>query len=109
MGILARNRLNVIDDLGIKECKSDLDLQINSASSDPTDIAIMKYKNHRSIIMINGNVSFESQFRFRDINESNVQQEVLNLNSKKTSKKDFCGSITKCISNIPHKNVKKFS
>lgn len=33
--------------------------------------------------MINSNVSFKSEYRFRGINENNVQQVVLNLNSKK--------------------------
>ena len=39
--------LNAVDDLGIKECESDLDLKINSTSSD-----------------------LESQFKFRGINEN---------------------------------------
>lgn len=33
--------------------------------------------------MINENVSFESRFRFKNVSESDMQQEVSNLNSKK--------------------------
>ena len=43
----------------------------------------MKYKCQPSIIMIKENASFESQFRFRDVSENDIKQEVLNLNSRK--------------------------
>ena len=33
--------------------------------------------------MINENVSFESRFSFKAVNEDNIQREILNLNSKK--------------------------
>ena len=33
--------------------------------------------------MINENVSFESRFRFKVVNENDIQCEILNLNSKK--------------------------
>ena len=46
--------------------------------SDPIDFAVIKYKNHRSIFMINSNVSFELRFRFKDVSENDMQQEVLN-------------------------------
>ena len=70
-----------MDDLEIKECESDLNLDI--PSTDPIDSAIIKYQNHPSIIMINENVSFESRFKFKVVNENDVQWEILNLNSKK--------------------------
>ena len=72
---------NAVDDLEIKECESDLNLDI--PSNDPIDSAIIKYQNHPSIIMINENVSFESRFKFKVVNENDVQWEILNLNSKK--------------------------
>ena len=72
---------NAVDDLEIKECESDLNLDI--PSTDPIDSAIIKYQNHPSIIMINENVSFESRFKFKVVNENDVQWEILNLNSKK--------------------------
>jgi len=69
--------------LGIKEYQSDYDVDINSISNDPIDIAISKYKNHPSIISINENVSFESRFNFTEVTEDDIQREILNLNSKK--------------------------
>ena len=70
-----------VDSLGIKENVSDLDISINS--EDPVDIAIMKYREHSSIIKITENVSFESRFRFKIVNDNDIQREVLKLNSKK--------------------------
>ena len=35
------------------------------------------------IIMINENILFESQFRFKGVIDNDIQQEVLDLNSKK--------------------------
>ena len=43
----------------------------------------MKYQDHPSIIMINENVSSDSQFKFEFVNENDIQCEILNLNSKK--------------------------
>ena len=70
-----------VDSLGIKENVSDLDIRINS--EDPVDIAIMKYREHPSIIKITENVSFESRFRFKVVNDNDIQREVLKLNLKK--------------------------
>ena len=70
-----------MDNLGIKEYASDEN--INLISDDPIDNAILKYKNHPSIILINQNVSFESRFNFQVVNENDIKQEVSNLNSKK--------------------------
>ena len=58
-------------------------ININSISDDPIDYAIIKYKNHPSIIMINEYVSFESRFSFTAANEDDFQREILNLNPKK--------------------------
>ena len=33
--------------------------------------------------MINKNVSFEAQFRFKDVSEDVIQQDVLNMNPEK--------------------------
>ena len=73
---------NAVDDLEIKEHQSDVNLDITS--TDPIDSAIMKYQNHPSIIMINENMSFESRFKFKVVNENDIQCEILNLNSKKS-------------------------
>ena len=72
---------NAVDDLETKQYESDLNLDI--PSTNPIDSAIMKYQNHPSIIMISENVSFESRFKFKVVNENDIQYEILNLNSKK--------------------------
>ena len=72
---------NAVDDLEIKDYENDVSLHITS--TDPIDSAIMKYPNHPSIIMINENMSFQSRFKFKVLNENNIQCEILKLNSKK--------------------------
>ena len=67
----------------IQEHQSDHNIDINSISDDPIDYAIVKYKNHPIIIMINENVSLESGFSSTAVNEDDIQREILNLNSKK--------------------------
>ena len=67
----------------IQEYQSDHNIDINSISDDPIDYAIVKYKNHPIIIMINENVSLESGFSSTAVNEDDIQREILNLNSKK--------------------------
>ena len=74
-------------------------ININSISDDPIDYAIIKYKNHPSIIMINEYVSFESRFSFTAANEDDIQREILNLNPKKTG----------TFANIPTKILKSSS
>ena len=74
---------HAVDNLGIQEYQSDHNIDIKYISDDPIDYAIVKYKNCPSIIMINENVSFESQFSFTAVNEDDIQRKMLNLNSKK--------------------------
>ena len=69
-------------ELGIQGHEN-FDTNPESRSLDNVDIAIYKYKTHPSIKMINENVSLESRFNFKDINESDIQKEISNLNSKK--------------------------
>ena len=71
------------DNLEIQEYQSDHHISINSISDDPIHYAIAKYKNHSSIIMINENSSFESQFSFTAVNDDDIQREILNSNPKK--------------------------
>ena len=52
---------------------------IRISNPDPVDIVdilINKYKNHRSIKIINENVSFESRFNFKNISESDEHKEI---------------------------------
>ena len=68
--------------LGIKECEI-LDANPQSRFQDEFNIAINKHKNHPSVKIINGNVSFERRFTFKETNESYIQNEISNLNPKK--------------------------
>lgn len=76
----------------------DLDSGTNSTFSDLIDFATVKYKKYRSIIMINKNISFEAQFRFKDVSEDVIQQDVLNMNPEKPG----------IFSNFPTKTLKRF-
>ena len=48
-------------------------------SKDAVGLAIEKYKDHPSIIIINENVPFESRFSLKEGRESNMQKEVYML------------------------------
>ena len=74
---------HAVDNLGIKEYQCDHNIETDSVTNDPIDNAILKYKNHPSIKLINENVSFESRFSFTEVNEDDIQQEILNLNPQK--------------------------
>ena len=48
---------------------------MNSTFGDgATGFAVLKYKNHPSIITITENASFESWLRFKNVSENNVQK-----------------------------------
>ena len=47
------------------------------------------------VLLINGNLSFESGFNFKETRESNIQEEVSNLNSEKAG--TFGNSPTKIL------------
>ena len=69
--------------LGIKECEASSDVSANYRSKDGANVATEKCKDHPSIKMINGSVSFAPHFCFKEIREPDIQKEVSNLNSKK--------------------------
>ena len=85
-------------EIGIKEYEN-FDANPASRTLNNVDIAIDKYKNHPYIKMINEHVSFESRFNFRGINQSGIQKEISNLNSKKAGR----------FGNIPAKVLKESS
>ena len=63
---------HAVDNLGIKEYQCDHNIETDSVTNDPIDNAILKYKNHPSIKLINENVSFESRFSFTEVNEDDI-------------------------------------
>ena len=46
-------------------------------SKDAVGLAIEKYKDHPSIIIINENVPFESRFSLKEVRESNMQKKFI--------------------------------
>ena len=57
---------NVVNNLRIKESR------YRCKFSDPIDFAIMKFKNHSSINMINVNISSKLRFRCENVSENNT-------------------------------------
>ena len=88
---------HALDNLGLQEYPNDHN--INIISDDPIDYVIAKYKNHLTIVIVNENVSFESQFSFMAVNENDIQRGIFNLNPKKPG----------TFGNIPTKMLKSFS
>ena len=66
--------------LSIQDCSSDGNAI--SRSKDNVDVATEKYKDHSTVKMINGNLSFESRFSFKEIFES-CKNEVYNLTPRR--------------------------
>ena len=57
---------NAVNNLGIKECEFELNVDSNCNYMNGVDIAIHKFKDHPSIKMINEKVRFESRFSFKE-------------------------------------------
>ena len=74
---------NVVNILGIKEFERDLNIHINSTFTDLIDIAKRNINIILVLPMINKNIPSESRFKLKNVSESDIQQEVLNLISKK--------------------------
>ena len=74
---------NAVNNLGIKECEFDLDVDSNCNYMNGVDIAIHKFKDHPSIKMINEKVRFESRFSFKEVSNLDIEREISHLNTKK--------------------------
>ena len=61
----------------------------------PVDIAVEKFKNRPSIILIKSNVSVSNNFFFKEVNFSDIFKEISSLNSKKQGTND--GIPAKCL------------
>ena len=90
---------SALANLSIKGYENNVTDNTNSGSKDGVDLAIEKYKDHPSIKIMNQNVSFGSRFSFKDINETDIQKEISNLNSKKAG----------AFENIPTKVLKELT
>ena len=61
----------------------------------PVDIAVEKFKNHPSIILIKSNLNFFNNFFLKQVTFSDIFKEISSLNSKKQGTKD--GILAKCL------------
>ena len=90
---------NAVNNLGIKECEFDLNVDSNCNYMNGVDIAIHKFKDHPSIKMINEKVRFESRFSFKEVSNLDIEREISHLNTKKVG----------TFGNIPTKVLKESS
>ena len=90
---------NAVNNLGIKECEFDLNVDSNCNYMNGVDIAIHKFKDHPSIKMINEKVRFESCFSFKEVSNLDIEREISHLNTKKVG----------TFGNIPTKVLKESS
>ena len=78
---LSKFFVKAVDKLDIKEFKNISNID---GLSDPVEIAIKKYENHPSIIAITEKSNFTVHFEFEEVNLTDIEKEILNLNTKKT-------------------------
>ena len=90
---------NAVNNLGIKECEFDLNVDSNCNYMNGVDIAIHKFKDYPSIKMINEKVRFESCFSFKEVSNLDIEREISHLNTKKVG----------TFGNIPTKVLKESS
>ena len=77
--------VNITREIDVPEvCHTD----VGSLCTSPIDVIIQTYSEHPSIIKINENVKVGMNFNFDEIYESQIEKEILNLNSKKSTGPD---------------------
>ena len=77
---LSKFFVKAVDKLDIKEFKSISNID---GLSDPVEIAIKKYENRSSIVVITEKFNFTLRFEFEEVNLKHIEKEILNLNTKK--------------------------
>ena len=87
---------NAVDSLHISENR--FLLTPTESLTDPVEIAIKKFESHPSIFDIKDNIN-NSKFNFSEVNVSDIELELKNLNSNKAS----------TFANIPAKQLKQTS
>ena len=98
---------NAVNNLGIKECEFDLNVDINCNYMNGVDIAIHKFNDHPSIKIINEKVRFESRFSFKEVSNLDIEREISHLNTKKVG--TFGNILTKVLkesSNVCNSTLK---
>ena len=79
--------VNVTKNLDIPEFKIEqLPINTNIVCIDPIDHFLFNYKNHPSILKINGIVKLTETFVFSKVNETQIKIEILEINPKKSAR-----------------------
>ena len=71
--------IDAVENLGIEPFGVDM----GNVSSDEIDEILKRYELHPSILKIKENVIIGEEFRFSDLVEQDMQNQILQLNSKK--------------------------
>ena len=77
--------VNITKELNIPE---EINTDCESIFTDPIDAIIKTYSKHPSILKIKENVKVDMNFNFNQINQSQIEKEILSLNSKKSTGAD---------------------
>ena len=77
---LSKFFVKAVDKLDIKEFKSISNID---GLSDPVEIAIKKYENRPSIVVITEKFNFTVRFEFEEVNLKHIEKEILNLDTRK--------------------------
>ena len=77
---LSKFFVKAVDKLDIKEFKNISNID---GLSDPVEIAIKKYENHPSNVVITEKFNFTVCFEFEEVNLKDIEKEILNLKTKK--------------------------
>ena len=77
--------VNITKELNIPE---ETLCDVDSLIRDPIDTIIQTYSEHPSILKIKESVNFSKNFRFDELNQSQIEDEILSLNSKKATGAD---------------------
>ena len=88
---------NVVKSLNIKP--RNLSLGNTTNLSDPVEIAIKKFENHPSVMVIRENINLNQEFFFKEVEVDKILKEIRNLDSNKSG----------TFQNIPSNRLKEVS
>ena len=73
---------------------------------DPVDKSIFKYKNHPSILTIKNSLGVTTPFLFNEVSLADIEEELSNLNTKKSTFKNIPAKVLKISRNSCSETVK---
>ena len=76
--------MNITKELNIPEIVTEsIPEDLNLLCTDPIDLILLKYKKHPSLLKISEHVNTTRMFSFDKVNPSHIENQILELNSKK--------------------------